>query len=44
MKDFVERKISLKLALIEEEPEIEEVNFCDKDINEKTLKLAKLLK
>ncbi|OGC81644.1 MAG: hypothetical protein A2V81_05255 [Candidatus Abawacabacteria bacterium RBG_16_42_10] len=44
MKGFVEGKISLGIEFAEHEPEVEEITFTDKGINEKAKKLAALLK
>ena len=44
MKSFVEGKISLGIKMTETEPDVEEISFEDKFINEKAAKLAKLLK
>lgn len=43
MKGFVEGKISLSIATSEQEPEVEELFFEDKKLNEAATKLAKLL-
>ncbi|MFA6305530.1 MAG: hypothetical protein WC651_02255 [Candidatus Gracilibacteria bacterium] len=44
MKGFVEGKISLGIKVAENEPEVEEISFKEKSINEKAAKLAMLLK
>lgn len=44
MKGFVEGKISIGIISADIEPDIEELTFKNKSINEKAQKLAKLLK
>lgn len=44
MKGFVEGKISLTIDASEVEPDVEEIFFEDKAINEKAAKLAQLLR
>ena len=44
MMGFVDGKIALKIHTSEEEPEVEELFFADKDINAKAKKLARLLR
>lgn len=44
MKAYVEGKISLGIKIADEESDLEEMVFDDEHLNEKALKLAKLLK
>ena len=44
MKGFVDGKISLSIASVSEEPDVEELIFAGKSINEKAAKIAELLK
>ncbi|OGJ61569.1 hypothetical protein A3C37_01380 [Candidatus Peribacteria bacterium RIFCSPHIGHO2_02_FULL_53_20] len=44
MRGFVDGKIALSIDVSEEEPEVEELIFADKDINAKAKKLARLLR
>lgn len=44
MKGFVEGKISLSIDTSDQEPEVEELIFRDKELNAKAMQLARLLK
>lgn len=44
MKSFVDGKITLNLVTTTNEPDVEEISFDNKELNEKAEKLAKLLK
>ena len=44
MRSFVEGRMKLDIVSTQEEPEVEELIFNNKKLNEKAIKLAKLLK